>query len=129
MRSWLGVVVKTNYQRTQRAGSLSGGVRCWPSLGPLGQPGLLLLNEPSPSLTPESVGGIFEYIVAVSGVRMTILPGEQDANRTLTIVNWAYVLDLGTVFLEGSGDSLMNYEQVRMAYSGGWRHITQGGLR
>jgi branched-chain amino acid transport system ATP-binding protein len=81
-------------------------------------PKLLMLDEPSMGLAPVVVEIIFETIQKLNAAGITILLVEQNAAMALSIAHRGYVLETGTVVLEGSGNELLTNERVRKTYLG-----------
>ena len=108
-------------RRRQIAGTLSGGEQQMLAIGRalMCNPKMLLLDEPSMGLSPLLVGEIFEIIQDVNKTGMTVLLVEQNAKKALEIANHAYVLETGSIAMEGEADELANNEKVRKAYLGG----------
>jgi branched-chain amino acid transport system ATP-binding protein len=84
----------------------------------MSRPQLVLLDEPSLGLAPLMVDEVFRAIRKVNGEGATILLIEQNAVAALNIADYAYVLETGTVVLEGPGSQLLKDERVRKAYLG-----------
>jgi branched-chain amino acid transport system ATP-binding protein len=107
-------------RKDQRAGTLSGGERQMLAVGRalMSQPRLLMLDEPSLGLAPLIVKDIFRIIQEIREAGTTILIVEQNAVQTLAMADWGYVLENGEIVLGGSGDSLLENEQIRSAYLG-----------
>lgn len=107
-------------RRTQLAGTLSGGEQQMLALGRalMSKPKLVLLDEPSLGLAPLVVEEVFRTIEEVNREGATILLIEQNAIAALTVADYGYVLETGTVVLEGTGRDLMQDERVRKAYLG-----------
>jgi branched-chain amino acid transport system ATP-binding protein len=105
----------------QQAGTLSGGERRMLAIGRalIMEPKLLMLDEPSLGLAPKVVDAVFERIEAIHAEGVTILIVEQNAKRALSIADHGYVIDLGKIRFEGSGESLLNNPDVQKAYLGG----------
>jgi branched-chain amino acid transport system ATP-binding protein len=105
----------------QRAGTLSGGEQQMLAIGRalLSRPKLLLMDEPSMGLAPLLVNEIFSIIKEINSNGTTILLVEQNANMALSIAHRAYVLEIGSITLEGPGNKLMQSEEIRKAYLGG----------
>ena len=108
-------------RRTQLAGTLSGGEQQMLAMGRalMAKPSILLLDEPSMGLSPLLVSEIFNIIQEINNKGTTILLVEQNAKRALAIADRAYVLETGTITLEGTGEELANDERVQKAYLGG----------
>jgi len=104
----------------QPGGTLSGGEQQMLAMGRglMSSPKLLLLDEPSMGLSPLLVEEIFRIIVEINKQGTTILLVEQNAAMALSIANRAYVLEVGTVALEGPAAELLENPQVKTAYLG-----------
>ncbi|HWV37696.1 MAG TPA: ABC transporter ATP-binding protein [Vulgatibacter sp.] len=105
----------------QVAGTLSGGEQQMLAVARalMSRPKLLLLDEPSLGLAPQVVERIFETLVAVNRDRGTaILLVEQNAAKALQLAHRAYVLETGTITMEGTGGDLLASDEVRRAYLG-----------
>ncbi len=104
----------------QAAGTLSGGeqqmlaiARCL-----MGAPRLIMFDEPSLGLAPALVGEVLETIRTLHSQGMTILLVEQNVAASLKLADRAYVLENGSIVLEGSGAELLDDPRVREAYLG-----------
>ena len=108
-------------RRKQTAGTLSGGEQQMLAIGRalMSRPKMLLLDEPSMGLSPILVQEIFQCITEVNRDGTTVLLVEQNAKMALSISHRAYVLETGTISLEGPAAELLDNEQVRQAYLGG----------
>lgn len=108
-------------RRKQMAGTLSGGEQQMLAIGRalMCNPRMLLLDEPSMGLSPLLVGEIFNIITSVNQSGTTILLVEQNAKKALEIANRAYVLETGSIVMQGEADQLANNERVKKAYLGG----------
>ena len=84
----------------------------------MSRPRIILMDEPSMGLSPIFVNEIFDIIREVSESGTTVLLVEQNAKKALSIADRAYVLETGTISLEGNADELMNDESVKKAYLG-----------
>jgi branched-chain amino acid transport system ATP-binding protein len=105
----------------QLAGTLSGGEQQMLAMGRglMSQPKLLLLDEPSMGLSPILVREIFDIIREInSRMGTSILLVEQNAYMALSIAHRAYVLETGSIVLEGRAEDLRADPQVRSAYLG-----------
>ncbi|NLV88026.1 MAG: ABC transporter ATP-binding protein [Tissierellia bacterium] len=108
-------------RRNQIASTLSGGEQQMLAIGRalMGSPKLLLLDEPSLGLAPLIVKNIFEIIKEIKKDGTTVLIVEQNASQTLKIADYAYVLEVGKIIMEGSGEELKDNPQLIEAYLGG----------
>jgi branched-chain amino acid transport system ATP-binding protein len=104
----------------QQAGTLSGGERRMLAIGRalIVKPKLLMLDEPSLGLAPKVVDAVFERVKAIHAEGVTILIVEQNAKRSLSIADHGYVIDLGRIRFEGTGENLLNNPDVQKAYLG-----------
>lgn len=104
----------------QLAGTLSGGEQQMVAIarGLMAQPKLLLLDEPSLGLAPKIVEEVFEKIQEVRRSGITMLIVEQNVVSGLSIADRGYVIQNGTVLLEGTAKDLLSNESVRAAYLG-----------
>jgi branched-chain amino acid transport system ATP-binding protein len=107
-------------RKKQQASTLSGGEQQMLAIGRalMGQPKILLLDEPSLGLAPLIVRDIFNIISALKKRGITILIVEQNAYQTLKIADYVYVLELGKIKTEGYASELIKDEALIKAYLG-----------
>ena len=105
----------------QLGGTLSGGQQQMLAIGRalMARPKLLLLDEPSMGLAPLVVNEIFEVIKEISQEGTTVLVVEQNVRQALKIADYAYVLETGKMFLDGSAEDVRHDTRVMEAYLGG----------
>ena len=108
-------------RRRQAAGTLSGGEQQMLAIGRafMSAPRLMLFDEPSLGLAPNIVERTFAIIRELRAKGMTVLMVEQNAYAALEMCDRAYLLESGTLTLEGTGGELINNPHVRKAYLGG----------
>lgn len=108
-------------RRDQIAGTLSGGEQQMLAMGRamMSHPDLLMLDEPSMGLSPLLVDQVFDIIKDYHNSGTTVLLVEQNAGKSLAISDRAYVLENGRIVLTGTGQELMQSENVKKAYLGG----------
>ena len=107
-------------RRKQQAHTLSGGEQQMLAIARalMSSPKLLVLDEPSLGLAPMLVKTIFENIKEISAQGTTILIVEQNALQTLKIADYALVLELGKISIEGPAEELINDQRLIEAYLG-----------
>ena len=107
-------------RKAQRAGTLSGGEQQMLAVGRalMAKPKLVMMDEPSLGLAPLVVKGIFEIIKEINRQGITVLLIEQNANMALKIADWAYVMQTGSILMQGPGEELAANEEVKAAYLG-----------
>ena len=108
-------------RRKQVAGTLSGGEQQMLAMSRalMSHPKLMMLDEPSMGLAPIIVDQVFGIIKELHKSGTTILLVEQNARKALQIADRAYVLETGSITLEGTGPELAKSDEVRKAYLGG----------
>ncbi len=107
-------------RRTQVAGTLSGGEQQMLAVARalMSRPKLMLLDEPSLGLAPQVVERIFAVLREVNEGGVSLLLVEQNAHKALQLAHRAYVLETGTVVMQGTGKELLASPEVRKAYLG-----------
>ena len=107
-------------RRTQLAGTLSGGEQQMLAMGRalLSNPELIVMDEPSMGLSPLLVGEVFEIIQSFRESGKTVLLVEQNAKKAMTISDRVYVLETGSVTMEGNASDLINDDRIKKAYLG-----------
>lgn len=107
-------------RNTQLAGTLSGGEQQMLAMGRglMSDPKLYLLDEPSLGLAPKLVDKIFEVILEINRQGKTILLVEQNAFLALSNAHRAYVMETGSITIEGKASNLLYDEYVKKAYLG-----------
>ena len=107
-------------RRAQPAGTFSGGEQQMLAIGRamMSRPKLLMLDEPSMGLSPLMMQRIMSTIVELQSEGVTILLVEQNAPAALSLANYGYVLEVGKIVLENTGEALLGDENVRKAYLG-----------
>ncbi|BAU82471.1 urea ABC transporter, ATP-binding protein urtE [Streptomyces laurentii] len=107
-------------RRKQAAGTLSGGEQQMLAMGRalMSRPKLLMLDEPSMGLSPIMMQKIMETIATLKAEGMTILLIEQNAQAALSLADYGYVLEVGTIKLHGTGQDLLVDDEVRKTYLG-----------
>ena len=105
----------------QISGTLSGGEQQMLAIarGLMSEPKLLLMDEPSLGLAPKYVNEIFEIVQSVNKKGVTILLVEQNAYQALSIAHRGYVLENGSISVEGESQYLIADDRVKKAYLGG----------
>jgi branched-chain amino acid transport system ATP-binding protein len=120
MERVFGLFPRLAERKSQLGGTMSGGEQQMLAIarGLMGNPRLLLLDEPSLGLSPLLVKSIFEIIKEINKQGTTILLVEQNVYQSLRIANRAYVLETGRVVLSGTGEELLGNDHVRKAFLG-----------
>lgn len=108
-------------ERRQAAGTLSGGEQQMLAIGRalMSRPKLILFDEPSLGLAPNIVERTFDIITNICASGTTILMVEQNASAALDMCDHAYLLESGSLALDGSGRELIGNPHVRQAYLAG----------
>ena len=116
----LAIFPRLQERMAQLAGTLSGGEQQMLAMGRamMSKPRVLLMDEPSMGLAPRFVDQLFDTIVAINRLGVTVLLVEQNALMALEIAEMAYVLQSGEVVLAGPGSDLMDSDAVKEAYLG-----------
>jgi branched-chain amino acid transport system ATP-binding protein len=107
-------------RQTQHAGSLSGGEQQMLAIGRglMAEPILLILDEPSLGLSPLLVEEIFALIRRINAQGIALLLVEQNVVQSLEVAHRAYILENGSVVLNGASDHLRNDPNLKRAYLG-----------
>ena len=107
-------------RQAQVSGTLSGGEQQMLAVARalMSRPSLLLLDEPSLGLAPQVVDRIFQVIQEINEAGVSLLLVEQNANMALQVAHHAYVLETGSIVMQGTGRELLASPEVRKAYLG-----------
>ncbi len=116
----LAIFPQLEERTAQLAGTMSGGEQAMLSIGRgmMGEPKLLLVDEPSLGLSPRLVKENFSVIRRIRELGITVLLVEQNVHQTLAIADFGYVLSQGRVVAAGSARELAENASVREAYFG-----------
>jgi neutral amino acid transport system ATP-binding protein len=115
----------------KRAATLSGGQRQMLGIARalIGDPGLLILDEPSAGLAPAVVDEVFAKVKAINAEGVSILMVEQKARQCLSLSDYGYVLDMGQNRIEGTGQQLLADQEVIDAYLGSRSRLDLAALK
>jgi len=105
---------------TQKGGTLSGGEQQMLAVGRaiMSNPEVILLDEPSLGLAPKLIKEVFDIIIQINKEGKAVLLVEQNAFAALNVSDYAYVLEVGDIVLEGTGQELICDPEVKKAYLG-----------
>jgi branched-chain amino acid transport system ATP-binding protein len=111
---------RLNERRQQAAGTLSGGEQQMVAIGRaiMSEPEMIMFDEPSIGLSPALTAVMFDVVKNLHSQKTTILLVEQNVANSLSIGDRGYVLENGSMVLEGTGKSLLANQDVRRAYLG-----------
>jgi branched-chain amino acid transport system ATP-binding protein len=120
MERVFGLFPRLAERKTQLGGTMSGGEQQMLAIarGLMGNPKVMLLDEPSLGLSPLLVKNIFQIIKEINKQGTTILLVEQNVYQSLHITHRAYVLETGRVVLSGTGAELLDNAHVKKAFLG-----------
>lgn len=121
MERVFAIFPRLDERKTQKAGTLSGGEQQMLAVGRAFMSGrkLMLLDEPSMGLAPLLMLGVFDALKEINEEGTTILLVEQNARMALKFAQRGYVLETGSIVVEGSSDELLENPEVKRAYLGG----------
>ena len=116
----LDIFPKLSERISQTAGTLSGGEQQMVAIGRglMGDPRLLLLDEPSLGLSPLLVEQMFELIKKISNNGLTVLLVEQNVTQSLSIADRAYVIEEGSIAISGLSKDLLKNADLKKSYLG-----------
>jgi branched-chain amino acid transport system ATP-binding protein len=108
------------HRMTQLAGTLSGGEQQMLAISRalMSEPKLFLMDEPSLGLAPIVVSEVLKVVTDLNKQGLTVLMVEQNAQIALEMADWAYVLEVGRISLEGKGTDLLEDENIKKSYLG-----------
>lgn len=107
-------------RRDQFAGTMSGGEQQMCAIGRalMSDPKILLMDEPSAGLAPVIVQQVFELIKRIRADGLTVLIVEQNVKQVLGVVDRAYVLEAGTLRMNGTAQELLASEEIQKSFMG-----------
>jgi branched-chain amino acid transport system ATP-binding protein len=116
----LGIFPRLAQRQSQRAGSLSGGEQQMLAIGRalMADPVLLILDEPSLGLSPLLVDELFALLARINAEGAALLLVEQNVVQSLELAHRAYILENGSIVLEGTPDRLRSDPNLKRAYLG-----------
>ena len=116
----LNIFPKLSERISQTAGTLSGGEQQMVAIsrGLMGDPRLLLLDEPSLGLSPLLVEQMFDLIKKISDNGLTVLLVEQNVTQSLSIADRAYVIEEGAIAISGLSKDLLKNAELKRSYLG-----------
>jgi len=116
----LDIFPKLSERISQTAGTLSGGEQQMVAIGRglMGDPRLLLLDEPSLGLSPLLVEQMFDLIKKISDNGLTVLLVEQNVTQSLSIADRAYVIEEGAIAISGLSKDLLKNAELKRSYLG-----------
>jgi branched-chain amino acid transport system ATP-binding protein len=105
-------------RKNQLAGTLSGGEQQMLAIARalMANPNVLLLDEPSSGLAPAILKTLFQAIEKINEEGITVLLVEQNVHIALEICDRSYVLENGRIILEGTGDKMLEMDEIKKAY-------------
>ena len=111
---------KMQERRNQYAGTMSGGEQQMCAIGRalMSDPKILLMDEPSAGLAPFIVQQVFELIKKIKNEGLTVLIVEQNVKQVLKVVDRAYIIEAGSLKMEGTSAKLLKSKEVQKAYLG-----------
>lgn len=114
------ILPRVKEREKQLAGTLSGGERQMVAIGRalMSEPKLLMMDEPSLGLAPIIVQEIFKLIKKINSDGTTVILVEQNVQHALELSDYGYVLEHGSVVLEGKGHDLLENSELKKAYFG-----------
>lgn len=122
IQGWIFELFPRLKERTEQlAGTLSGGEQQMLAIGRslMGDPKVLLLDEPSLGLAPILVRSIFESVREINANGVTVILVEQNARAALKLAARGYVMEVGKVVMEDKASNLLSNPDVQKAYLGG----------
>lgn len=115
-----GLFPRLEERKLQPAGTLSGGEQQMLALGRalMSKPRVLMIDEPSLGLAPVLAEGVFRKLKELNARGQTILLIEQNARAALGVADYGYILETGSIVLEGPAEELAREDAVRRSYLG-----------
>jgi len=107
-------------RRDQMAGTLSGGEQQMCAIGRalMSDPKILLMDEPSAGLAPVIVQQVFALVERIRGEGLTVLIVEQNVKQVLRVVDRAYVLESGSLRMQGTSGELLKSPEIQKSFMG-----------